>query len=215
MLDGLMDKDTAESIRRAIIQKKVPVRQLTNLPDIYAEWTKYTKELQDIMQIRHISEKIFSIQNEILIFDDIVAMYRVEPDVYYVEIEDANYASMMRDFFDNLWNVSQAMVWGLGGSAHAKQYLPFTRNFEGIPLIIYPAKDDGDIRQAFPRDRAFSIESYIHSVFPRYREKIVGADLLICYVWNDGTTPMIDVWKVMRNTISDDSGFLYDGFTLK
>ena len=39
--------------------------------------------------------------------------------------------------------------------------------------------------------------------------------MLILYVWNDGSTPMEDIWKVMRNTISDDSGFLYDGFTLR
>jgi hypothetical protein len=111
MLDGLMDKDTAESIRSEIIAKNIPVRQLTNLSEIYADWTRFTKELQELMQIRCIPTEIFSIQNEILIFDDIVAMYRVEPEIYYVEIEDANYASMMRDFFDNLWNVSQAMIW--------------------------------------------------------------------------------------------------------
>jgi hypothetical protein len=111
MLDGLMDKDTAESIRSEIIAKNIPVRQLTNLSEIYADWTRFTKELQELMQIRCIPTEIFSIQNEILIFDDTVAMYRVEPEIYYVEIEDANYASMMRDFFDNLWNVSQAMIW--------------------------------------------------------------------------------------------------------
>jgi hypothetical protein len=111
MLDGLMDKETAESIRSEIISKNIPVRQLTNLSEIYADWTRFSKELQELMQIRCIPTEIFSIQNEILIFDDVVAMYRVEPEIYYVEIEDANYASMMRDFFDNLWNVSQAMIW--------------------------------------------------------------------------------------------------------
>jgi hypothetical protein len=111
MLDGLMDKETAESIRSEIIAKNIPVRQLTNLSEIYADWTQFTKELQELMQIRCIPTEIFSIQNEILIFDDIVAMYRVEPEIYYVEIEDVNYASMMRDFFDNLWNISQAMIW--------------------------------------------------------------------------------------------------------
>lgn len=215
MLDGLMDKETAESIRQSIITKKVPVRQLTNLSEIYAEWTQFARELQELMQIRYISQELFDIQNEMLIFDDIVAIYRVEPDISYIEIEDPSYASMMRTFFDNLWNISQAMIWWIGWSAHAKQYLPFTREFQGIPMVIYPAKDDGNISQAYSRGDPSSIISYLDEVLPLYREKIMGADTLICYIWNDGTVPMVDVWKVMRNSISDDSGFLYDGFTIR
>lgn len=111
MLDGLMDKDTAELIREEITNKRVPVRQLTNYSEIYSEWTKYTKEFQEIMQIRYIPKELFDIQNEILIFDDVVATYRVEPDISYIEIEDTSYAQMMRTFFDNLWNASQAMLW--------------------------------------------------------------------------------------------------------
>ena len=82
-------------------------------------------------------------------------------------------------------------------------------------MVIYPAKDDGDISQAYSRGDPSSIISYLDEVLPLYREKIMGADTLICYIWNDGAVPMVDVWKVMRNSISDDSGFLYDGFTLK
>jgi hypothetical protein len=26
---------------------------------------------------------------------------------------------------------------------------------------------------------------------------------------------MVDIWKMTRNSISDDSGFLYDGFTIR
>jgi hypothetical protein len=110
-LDGLMDKETAESIRSEIIRKDISVRQLTNLSEIYGDWTRFSKELQELMQIRYISTEIFDIQNEILIFDNVVAMYRIEPEVYYVEIEDIHYANMMRAFFDNLWRVSQAMIW--------------------------------------------------------------------------------------------------------
>ena len=111
MLDGLMDKLTAESIRQEIIGKGVRVRQLTNLSEIYSDWTKFSIELQELMQIRCIKKEIFDIQNEILIFDDTVAMYRVDPDISYIEIEDASYANMMRSFFDNLWGASQAMLW--------------------------------------------------------------------------------------------------------
>jgi hypothetical protein len=56
---------------------------------------------------------------------------------------------------------------------------------------------------------------YLERVAKEQENRISGADMLIMYVWNDGTTPMVDIWKVMRNTISDDSGFLYDGFTVR
>jgi hypothetical protein len=111
MLDGLMDKETAENIRQDIIAKNIPVRQLTNLSEIYSDWTQFSRELQELMQIRYIKKDVFDIQNEILIFDNTVAMYRVEPDISYIEIEDASYADMMRSLFDNLWNASRAMLW--------------------------------------------------------------------------------------------------------
>lgn len=82
-------------------------------------------------------------------------------------------------------------------------------------MVIYPAKDDGDISQAYSRKDSSSIISYLDEILPLYRKKLTDSDALICYIWNDGATPMVDVWKVMRNSISDDSGFLYDGFTVK
>jgi hypothetical protein len=70
---------------------------------------------------------------------------------------------------------------------------------------VYPAKDDGDISKAYTRSEATSIDRYLDEAIPLYQDKITGADALICYVWNDGDIPMVDVWKVMRNSISDDS----------
>lgn len=213
MLDGLMDKKVAEEIRQEIIGNNVWVRQLTNFSEIYADWTKYSKELQEIMKIRYIPKEIFHIETEILIFDDIVAMYRVEPEISYTEISDHKYAQMMLAFFDNLWQASQAMIWWVWGSALAKQYLPISRKYKNIPIIIYPAKDDGNIVQAYSTEE--SIISYTDRVLPLHEDRITWADMLILYVWNDGTIPMVDIWKVIRNTISDDSWFLYDGFTLR
>jgi hypothetical protein len=213
MLDGLMDSQTAESIRKEIFSNNVTVRQLTNLSEIYADWKQYSAEFQKIMQIRYIPKYLFDIQTEILIFDDIVAMYRVDPEVYYVEIEDAQYASMMRLFFENLWNASQIMTWWIWGSAAAKQYLPFRMFHKNIPLVIYPAKDDGNIVQAYQDKNG--IEKYVQEISTYYTEQLSNADMVIIYVWNDSKTRMADIWKVSRNTISDDSWFLYDGFTLR
>jgi hypothetical protein len=81
-------------------------------------------------------------------------------------------------------------------------------------VIVYPAKDDGDITQVYSRDDT-SIISYLNDILSIYNSKCLGADVLICYVWNDKNIPMVDIWKMTRNSISDDSGFLYDGFTIR
>lgn len=55
------------------------------------------------------------------------------------------------------------------------------------------------------RNNPESIQEYLEKVLPMHSARIEGCDMLILYVWNDGTIPMVDIWKVMRNTISDDS----------
>ena len=214
-MNGVMDRETAESIRSELVARNVSVRQLTNLSKIDPNWTEYSGSLKSLIDTRNISTDLFEIQHEILIFDDTVALYRTEPQVSYTEIEDVNYASVMRSLFENLWKASQMMVWGINGSISVKQYLPMSMKFGGKPSIVYPAKDDGNISQAYPGDGIASITEYLHTSLALHSKKLEDADMLILYVWNDGIVPMVDVWKVMRNSISDDSGFLYDNFTLK
>jgi hypothetical protein len=70
-------------------------------------------------------------------------------------------------------------------------------------MIVYPAKDDGNITQAYGTKRG--IEEYIQEISIHYTERLSNADMVLIYIWNDGTTRMADIWKVSRNTISDDS----------
>lgn len=214
-MNGVMSSEVADKIRGEFIKNQTPIRQITNYSEINLANSLHQDEMEKLMSVHHIPKDVFSIDNEILIFSDTVGMYRVEPDIYYTEIEDAHYASMMRGFFENLWSISEAMIWTGSGWKHAKQYTPFNMNIGWIPIIVYPAKDDGDITQVFPRENPESMRDYLSKVLDEHQTRISWADMLIMYVWNDGTTPMVDVWKVMRNSISDDSGFLYDGFTIR
>lgn len=214
-MNALMSDDEAVAIRQAFVKNQTPVRQITNYIELGISGTSLDESMSRLMSVHHIPKDVFSIDNEILIFWDTVAMYRVEPEVYYIEIEDAHYAGMMRGFFENLWNISEAMIWTDTGWKHAKQYTPFNMDILWIPAVIYPARDDGDITRAFSRENPESMKEYLSRTLADHQARIYWADMLIMYVWNDGVTPMVDVWKVMRNTISDDSGFLYDGFTIR
>lgn len=213
-MSDLMPMARAEEIRQSFVSSKTMVRQLTNHRHLDA-WTSVEALPMTLQQIRTVDEHLCDIVNEIVIFNDVVATYRMTPDAFYEEIRDQNYADMMRAMFDSVWNMSEVMLLGAGGSARTKQYRPINMDFMGIPVALYPAKDDGDITQAYDRSDEGCIERYVKRALEAHLEKLTDADMLICYVWNDGNVPMVDPWKVMRNKLSDDSGFLYDAFTIK
>lgn len=114
-LDELIGMQRAEAIRQELLKNEIKTRQLTNHVQLKA-WT----ELNDLMaqqQIRFIPEDILAITREILIFNDIVAMYRKAPKIDYFEIQDITNAHIMRQFFENLWDQAQVMKLNQGGAA--------------------------------------------------------------------------------------------------
>ena len=96
------------------------------------------------------------------------------------------------------------------GSTQTKQYLPIPHQYQGIPVVIYPAKDDGILEKAFSRKSKGALEEYIDSIIKQDLSFYRDADMILAYIWNQDKTPYGDVWKINRNDISDDSGFLYD-----
>lgn len=213
-LHDLVGFEKVEELRALLSERNVSVHQLTNHPSIEA-WTEHTELATKLVKVRYIDPQVFSIRNEIVIFDDVVATYRVEPSIYYVETQDEQYANMMRELFASVWKVSTVLITGIDGSAHAKQYKPISMTISGCPVVVYPAKDDGEITKAFSRDTPLSIENYVEEVVYRYQTRLNDAEMIICYVWNEGQIRMADVWKLTSHFFSKDSGFLYDCFTVK
>ena len=54
----------------------------------------------------------------------------------------------------------------------AKQYIPLNFVFKTIPVIIYPAKDDGDLTKAFSKKDSASIEKYVFDTLSIFDDKI-------------------------------------------
>ncbi len=101
-LGDLIPMATAENIRRKLLMRKVRVHQLTN-QYMLQPWTKVDAFVETCMTIRHIPASVFLIDTEVLIFNDTVAIYRVEPDVSVIIIEDAAFAAQQKVLFDTLW----------------------------------------------------------------------------------------------------------------
>lgn len=217
-MDDLIPIDTAEQIREAIKLNNVKVRQISNYKKIDKNYSG-VEDFISQMDHHYIDPAVFKVSSEIVIFENTVGIYRVKPSVSYLEINDANYAEMMRELFNNIWGVSEVMVLGFGGSESAKQYKPISTKLKvgkkQAPAIIYPAKDDSCIEKAFDRNTPGSIESYLQECAIKFKDQFEGADLILAYAWNDGKERVMDCWFLTKNRISDDSGFLYDAITIK
>lgn len=92
----------------------------------------------------------------------------------------------------------------------ARYYKPLNDSFNNIPIIIYPAKGDNDLTKAFSQNKKGSIEKYVLNVLSSDQSFCKDADIILVIVWNQDSNPNCDIWKVNANSLSDDSGFLYD-----
>lgn len=208
-LNELISKEAAEQVRDKFVEHSTRIKQITNLRK-FEDWTDNSDLVQQNLVVKYVSPENFDIKNEILIFEDTVAIYRLESDPFYQEVADVHYADMLRRLFDNVWQTSDALLLSATGSTLTKQYLPVSYQFRGTPVVLYPAKDDGELEQAFSRGKKGSLEEYINSIMEGDPDYYKDADMVLAYVWNQDAVPYCDIWKVMRNDLSDDSGFLYD-----
>jgi hypothetical protein len=207
-LNDLLPKQDAEQVRNEFVKYDTPIRQITNLRE-FSSWTENTDLTQNLV-VKYVPEETYEIINEVLIFNDTVAVYRLQPSPFYIEVNDALYAKMMRNIFSNIWNLGDNLLMAADGSTHTKQYLPISYEFKNTPVVIYPAKDDGMLERAFSRKKPGGLEQYINSVLDNDFSNYKDADMILAYVWNQDSVPYCDIWKISRNDLSDDSGFLYD-----
>ncbi len=208
-LNDLISKESAEKIRKEFVKFKTPIKQITNLRQ-FASWTENKELTEQNLEVKYVPKENFSIESEILIFDDIVAIYRLTPGPFYLELNDKSYSNMMRRLFMNTWQMGDSLLLSGDGSTLTKQYLPISYIYNSKPVVLYPAKDDGELEKAFPRDAKGSLESYVNTIIDANDEYYKDADMILAYVWNQEVVPYADIWKVSRNDLSDDSGFLYD-----
>lgn len=213
-LNDLLPRDKAEQLRNEFVKYNTPIKQITNLRKFEA-WTDNTELTQQNLAVKYVSPDNFSIKNEVLVFDDTVAMYRLEPSPFYIEVTDHSYAQMMQQLFQNTWQTGDTLLLAENGSTMSKQYLPISLNAHGTPVVIYPAKDDGDLGKAFDRKKPGEVEAYVTSLLAADPDNFNSAGMVLAYVWNQNEIPCCDIWKVTRNDISDDSGFLYDARVYK
>lgn len=173
-LSNIIPVSTAESIRRKLMKNNVKIMQLTN-QRVFEPWTKVKGYIEKCMNIRYVPKDMLPINTEVLIFDNVVAIYQVEPEISVTVIEHANFAIQQKALFDNFWRIAKPTVVGSDGSttiavtikrsprevfdyisnlANWPQFSEFAANFERVTDDEYIAHtSQGDVRVVALFDR--------------------------------------------------------------
>jgi hypothetical protein len=108
-MDTFLDFDFCERVRIEYGRRGLKEsRQLTNLNKINP-WTNI-EEFVNIWQCRYIDPKDIQLQMEIVIYNDVVAMYQYkEKSIFCVEIYNKDLAETQKQFYDFIWNQAKAM----------------------------------------------------------------------------------------------------------
>ncbi len=109
-MSDFLDQEFSEKVRQEFInQKLTSSRQLTNLVHLkpYTQVSEFALMIQDY---RYIDPNIFTIEIEMLIYNQVVAIYQFKDNqVFCIEIYNQPLTRMMQQFYDLLWNQAQPM----------------------------------------------------------------------------------------------------------
>lgn len=108
-ISAFLDFDFSEKVRKEWVRKGLKTsRQLTNFKKI-SSWTNISGFI-DIWECRYIAPKVFKMEMEIAVYNNVVAMYQFqENELFCVEIYNNGLAEMQKNLFDYMWERAQRM----------------------------------------------------------------------------------------------------------
>lgn len=201
-LSKVIGEQKAEEIRQEFLKNKILVKQITNIPTL-PPFSKNDKFINTCMTFRYVPEELFSIKNEIIIFDDCVAIYNIEPEIKLLVIEDKDYATNQRQLFTNLWDQGQSPLLGFDYQPNHSYFKNIDFKIDGKHVIVYPDKDAVGVYKGFDYD---SLKKYIEDIIHKNDDYFKDSTYLIVFIWNYEGNKMVDIWKFDANFVDDRSG---------
>lgn len=108
-MSAFLDFGFCEDVRKEFVQRKINVKELTNEKKISA-WTDVKEFPTKYWQSRYVDPKKLKMEFEILIYNNVFAMYNYkEKEIYCVEIYDQYLANMQKQLFNYLWYDAKKM----------------------------------------------------------------------------------------------------------
>lgn len=201
-MSNLFDNIRAEKIRNNFLKNNVKVRQITNIP-ILPKFTNNDEFVNKIMTFRYVPKDYFLIENEILIFDNIVAIYNTEE---LLIIEDDKFANSQKQLFMNIWEQWQSPVLDFEYKPNHSLYNNIDYFIDDLQIIVWP---DVDAKISYKDFNEKQLRDYIKNIISSdnyYKD----SSYIICLIWSLDWEKMIDTWKFVANSVDDRSGPLGD-----
>lgn len=108
-MSAFVDQSFAEEVRREIVKRRIKVKQITNFKRI-PPYTKVVEMIKKYWRPRFIDPKVLKLSYEVLIYNDVVAMYNFRgKNIFCVEVLDKNLAEMQKQLFKFIWEGAKEM----------------------------------------------------------------------------------------------------------
>lgn len=201
-MSDLFDKTKAEKIRQNFLKNNTKVKQITNIP-VLPKFTDSDEFVNKIMTFRYVPKDIFSIENEILIFDDTIAIYNKEK---LLIIEDKKFANNQKQLFTSIWDQGQSPNLGFEYKPNHSYYKNLNYFINDLQIIVWP---DVDAKVSYKSFSKLQLRKYIKNII--LSDKYYNdSSYIIAFIWSLDGEKMIDMWKFNDNHIDDRSGPLGD-----
>lgn len=197
-MSDLFDKGEAEKIRKNFLKNNIKVKQITNIPEL-PKFTDSDEFVNKVMTFRYVPRDIFTIENEILIFDDIVAIYNAEE---LLIIEDKKFAGNQKQLFTSIWEQGQSPKLGFEYKPNHSFYNDINYFIGNLQVIVWP---DADAKESYKGFSEKQLEKYLKNIILSdvyYND----AAYIIAFIWSFKGEKMADLWKFNNNHIDDRSG---------
>lgn len=198
-LSDLFSKEEAEKLRKEFLKNKIQVKQITNHYDL-KEFSKNNDFIDTVMLFRYVPKNIFHIKYEILIFDEIVAIYD-EKEILI--IENSIYAENQRELFLAVWDQGNSPNISFDYKPNHSFYNCLNFFHKKKQIIIWP---DADAKESYKNDDLKSLEKYIFDIIEADTDYYSDTSYIIGFIWSYDGDKMIDVWKFNENHVDDRSG---------
>lgn len=207
-LGNLIGNDNAEKIRKLFLKNEIKVKQITNSPILW-EFSKNNEFINKVMSFRYIPKKIFDIEYEILIFDNIVAIYN---DKKILIIEDRKYSNIQKKLFMSIWDQWELPVLWFDYKPNHSYYNSLDFYVWKLQVIIWP---DVQAKESYKNFDYNDMEKYIKNIIEKDKENYDNISYIIGFIWSYNGDKMIDLWKFNYNYVDDRSWPLWDVIVYK
>lgn len=113
-MNEFIEQKFAEDVRRQFVKNQIYIKQLTNRVFL-DKWTAVEELVEKYWEARYIDPKKFEIKAEILVYNNVVAIYDFKKEIFCVEIYNQNLARMQKQLFEFIWNLAEKPIIGKGG----------------------------------------------------------------------------------------------------